>query len=159
MKRKVRRRSAIHGAFLGEDRMKLKSIKEEIARIGQYGRTISGRWRTPAYLLALLVLITTAAFAQLTTADILGTVTDPSGAVVPNATIILTNLGTNEVRTTQSSNSGDYTFSLLPVGHYSVSVKAAGFQTSITKDLSVEAGDRARNDLQLEAAFYLQPLT
>jgi Carboxypeptidase regulatory-like domain len=130
--------------------MKLKSIKQEIARIGQYGRTISGRWRTPAYLVVLLVLITTAAFAQLTTADILGTVTDPSGAVVPNATIILTNLGTNEVRTTQSSNSGDYTFSLLPVGHYSVSVKAAGFQTSITKDLSVEAGDRARNDVRLE---------
>ncbi|WP_433984657.1 carboxypeptidase regulatory-like domain-containing protein [Tunturiibacter empetritectus] len=121
----------------------------QISRLGQCGRRISRGWSKPAYLLALLVLFTSAAFAQLTTADILGTVTDATGAVVPNATIVLTNNGTNEKRTTVSNSSGDYTFTLLPVGHYSVSVKAAGFQASIVKDLSVEAGDRARNDVHL----------
>ena len=90
-----------------------------------------------------------AAFGQLTTADILGTVTDATGAVVPNATVVVTNLGTNEARTVQTSGAGDYTVSLLPVGHYSVSVKASGFEASITKDLAVEAGDRARNDVHL----------
>jgi hypothetical protein len=123
--------------------------KTQMNRIGQCGRRISRGWSKPAYLLALLVLFTSAAFAQLTTADILGTVTDATGAVVPNATIVLTNIGTNEKRTTVSNASGDYSFNLLPVGHYSVSTKAAGFQANVVRDLSVEAGDRARNDVHL----------
>ena len=90
-----------------------------------------------------------ALLGQLTTADILGTVTDASGAVVPNATVVVTNLGTNDARTVQTGDAGDYTVPLLPVGHYSISVKAAGFEASITKDLAVEAGDRARNDVHL----------
>jgi hypothetical protein len=124
-------------------------IKMAMPRLGQCGRTIPRVWRQPAFLLALLFLFSSAAFAQLTTADILGTVTDATGAVVPNATVVLTNLGTNEQRTTTSNGSGDYSFNILPVGHYSVSVKATGFQATLTKDLSVEAGDRARNDVHL----------
>jgi hypothetical protein len=120
-----------------------------INRIGHCGRTTTQRFRPPVFLLALLLLVTSAAFGQLTTADILGTVTDATGAVVPNAAVTLTNLGTNEKRTAQSNGSGDYTFALLPVGHYSVAVKAKGFEASITKDLDVEAGDRARNDVHL----------
>jgi len=113
-------------------------------------RTLSQRFGKPAFIFVLLLLFTSAASAQLTTADILGTVTDPTGAVVPNASIILTNLGTNEGRTGQSNSSGDFIFTLLPVGHYSITVKASGFQASVTKDLAVEAGDRARADVQLQ---------
>ncbi len=105
--------------------------------------------RTATAALAIFFLINLPASAQLTTADILGTVTDASGAVIPNATVVVTNTGTNEARTVQTSGSGDYTVALLPVGHYSISVKATGFEASITKDLSVEAGDRARNDVHL----------
>jgi hypothetical protein len=123
----------------------------EMNRIGQCGRTIFRGWKRPALLLALLVLVTSAAFAQLTTADILGTVTDATGAVVPNASVVLTNIGTNEKRTTQSNSSGDYNFTLLQVGHYSITTRAKGFEASVTKDLSVEAGDRARNDVHLQA--------
>lgn len=101
-------------------------------------------------LLAVLFSAPKAILAQLTTADILGTVTDATGAVVPNADVVLTNLGTNEKRTGTTNGSGDYTFTLLPVGHYSISVKAPGFEASITKDLSVEAGDRARDDVHLQ---------
>ncbi|NYF50603.1 TonB-dependent receptor [Tunturiibacter gelidoferens] len=122
----------------------------QMTRLGQCGRRLSRGWSKPAYLLALLVLFTSAAFAQLTTADILGTITDATGAVVPNATVVLTNTGTNEKRTTTSNSSGDYSFNILPVGHYSISVKATGFEAAITKDLSVEAGDRARNDVHLQ---------
>src|SRR6202522_2735140 len=123
---------------------------KQMNRIGQFGRAIFHGWRRSVTLLALLVFFTSAGFAQLTTAEILGTVTDATGAVVPNASISLTNLGTNEKRTTVSNSSGDYTFTLLPVGHYSIQVKVKGFQESITKDLSVEAGDRARNDIHLQ---------
>jgi hypothetical protein len=70
--------------------------------------------------------------------------------VSQNANVTLTNLGTNDQRTVQSNGSGDYTFTLLPVGHYSISVKAGGFQEAITKDLAVEAGDRARADVHLQ---------
>jgi hypothetical protein len=86
----------------------------------------------------------------LTTADILGTVTDATSAVVPNANVVLTNVGTNQTRTTTTNSSGDYSFTLLPVGHYTLSVKATGFQASLTTDLLVEAGDRARADVRLQ---------
>ena len=124
--------------------------KTAISRLGQCGRILSQQWMSPVFSLAILLLFTSAALAQLTTADILGTVTDQTGASVPNAKVTLTNLGTNDQRTVQSNGSGDYTFTLLPVGRYSISVKAGGFQESITKDLAVEAGDRARADVHLQ---------
>jgi hypothetical protein len=120
-----------------------------LTRTGQPNDTILNAWRKAAFLLTLLFAFTSAAFCQLTTADILGTVTDATGAVVPNAKITLTNLGTNGTRTGQSNKSGEYTFTLLPVGHYSVTIIASGFEKSITNDLTVEAGDRARNDVHL----------
>src|SRR5258708_4898899 len=124
--------------------------KTEINRMGHCGRILSQQFRPPVFFLALLLLFSSAAFAQLTTADILGTVTDATGAVVPGANITLTNLGTNETRTGHSNSSGDYSFTLVPLGHYSITVKAGGFQASITKDLAVEAGDRARSDVRLQ---------
>ena len=90
------------------------------------------------------------AYGQLTTADILGTVTDQTGAVVPNATVTLVNVNTKETRTTVSGGSGDYQFTLLPVGTYMVTTKAAGFKTQTVNSLAVEAGDRARSDVKLQ---------
>jgi hypothetical protein len=119
-------------------------------RTGECVHVILKALRNSALLLVFLFFFESAGFCQLTTADILGTVTDATGAIVPNAEVTLINLGTNEKRTTQSNGSGDYSFTLLPVGHYSIAVKAGGFQASITKDLSVEAGDRARNDVHLK---------
>ncbi len=127
--------------------------KTAINRLGQCGRILSHLSMPSVFSLAVLLLWTSAALAQLTTADILGTVTDQTGASIANATVTLINLGTNEHRTVQSNGSGDFTFTLLSVGHYSVSVKAAGFQESITKDLAVEAGDRARADVHLQSRF------
>src|SRR3984885_2614522 len=119
-------------------------------RIGQCGRAIFRREIQLGFLLTFSLLFTIPVVGQLTTADILGTVTDSTGAVVPNATVTLNNLGTNEKRTTQSNSSGAYNFTLLPVGHYSDTVKAGGFQEAITRDLAVEAGDRARADVHLQ---------
>ncbi len=89
------------------------------------------------------------AHAQLSTADILGTVTDATGAVIPNAKVILTNVGTQEKRTASSNNSGEYDFTLLPVGTYTVTVELTGFKTYTQNNLAVEAGDRARADAHL----------
>ena len=105
--------------------------------------------RKAAPLLLTCVLSAAAAHAQLTTSDILGTVTDPSGAILPGATVTLTNLGTNETRIGKTDSSGEYTFTLLQPGQYSVRVESSGFKSSTTSNLSVEAGDRARADAHL----------
>ncbi len=89
------------------------------------------------------------AFAQSTTADILGSVTDASGAAIPNATVTLTNLGTREVKTTQSTGAGDYTFTQLGPGTYSVQVTENGFKSFVVPSVSLAAGDRAREDAKL----------
>jgi hypothetical protein len=127
-----------------------EQINRATNRICLCGKILSQQFRLPVFFLVLLLLFSSPAFAQLTTADILGTVADATGAVVPGANITLTNLGTNETRTGQSNSSGDYSVTRLPVGHYSLTVKASGFQASFTKDLDVEAGDRARADVHLQ---------
>src|SRR5690348_5437038 len=62
------------------------------------------------------------------TADIIGTITDNSGAVVANAKVTAKNLGTNLTRTLQTDASGAFAFTLLPVGDYSISVELSGFK-------------------------------
>jgi hypothetical protein len=115
---------------------------------GQCERQIKrfSRWVAVA---ALLVCSMRPAFAQLTTADILGTVTDPTGAAVPNATIVVTNVDTRTGRTVTSNASGEYDVTLLPVGRYTVTAKAPGFKIATTADVAVEAGDHAQTDIRL----------
>lgn len=103
------------------------------------------RTGAPTYTSALSFLLASGTgSAQLTTADIVGTVTDQTGAVIPNASVKLLNLETHDQRTASSNVNGDFQFTLLPVGHYSVSIAFAGFKTEPTTNLVVEAGDRAR---------------
>src|ERR1700733_12265676 len=101
---------------------------ESLSTFGQSTQKFQGSLRRAALLFVLLLVASLPAFGQLTTADILGTVTDASGAVVPNAQVTVTNQGTQEKRTTTSNASGDYLFSLLPPGHYSVQVTEKGFK-------------------------------
>jgi Carboxypeptidase regulatory-like domain len=95
-------------------------------------------------ILALPVVVN----AQLTTADVVGTVTDATGAVVSNANVTLTNQRTNETRNTQSNGSGQYVFTLLLPGNYSVRIEVTGF-TTFTSNVNVSAGDRARVDASM----------
>ena len=98
-------------------------------------------------VIALLVAIPAA--AQLTSADILGTVTDAAGAVVPNAKVTVVNLATSVSRTLQTNGSGEYVFNLLPSGQYSVTVEAPSFKKSVT-NVTLVSGDRARVDAALQ---------
>src|SRR6266852_5108745 len=65
--------------------------------------------------------------AQTVQGVITGTITDPSGASVPNATVTITNSGTGASQTTTTSSDGSYRFSLVPPGQYVIHVKAASF--------------------------------
>ena len=100
-------------------------------------------------LLLLAVLMSPALVAQ-NTADILGTVTDASGAAVANAKVTAKNAGTNASRSVQTSPSGDYSFTLLPVGTYSLTVEATGFKTYSAGGITIAVGDRARMDAKME---------
>src|SRR6476660_9266550 len=89
---------------------------------------------------ACCLTLHTAAFAQVTTADIIGRVTDASGAVLPGVTVTVENLGTHETRVAPTEASGDYAFTLLPIGRYTVKVELQGF-TSQTASATLAAGD------------------
>jgi hypothetical protein len=101
-------------------------------------------------LLALLLFVPVSLRAQVGSADVLGTVTDPSGAVVPNATVTVQNLGTAAVRTATTNDKGDYVVSILPNGRYSLKVAAPGFKTYVVDEFSLSTGDRARLDAKLQ---------
>ena len=80
-------------------------------------------------LIALALLIPGVMLAQnVVTGGISGTVTDPSGAVVPNATLTLKNTGTGETQTTTTGSTGLYNFPLLKPGAYTVSIAQSGFR-------------------------------
>src|SRR5216683_6422627 len=70
---------------------------------------------------------------------ITGTITDPSGASVPNATVTITNSGTGASQTTTTSSDGSYRFSLVPPGQYVIHVKAASFAEVKAGGVVVEA--------------------
>ena len=67
-------------------------------------------------------------FAQTTSTTILGTVTDTTSAVLPNAKVVVTNTGTGQRREALTSSTGDFSFPLLDVGVYDVIIEAAGFK-------------------------------
>lgn len=84
-----------------------------------------------------------------TTGTIYGTITDPAGASIHEATVSATNLQTNLTRTTKTAADGSYSFARLPVGRYTVSVEIQGFKTSQqVVDLDVESNLRV--DFRLE---------
>jgi hypothetical protein len=87
--------------------------------------------------------------AQSTTADVVGTVTDTTGAVVPNAKIELINTETHETRTITAGPTGEYTFTLLKPSRYSLTVTAQGFKAFKIDSFALSAGDRAREDSHL----------
>jgi Carboxypeptidase regulatory-like domain len=84
--------------------------------------------------------------AQTFYGSIVGTVTDPSGASVPSALVILTNSGTAERRTAQSNADGNYEFVSLVPGHYRVEVEKAGFKHLTRDDVEVQVQATVRVD-------------
>ena len=90
-----------------------------------------------AFTVLFIVLgVAIAAYAQ-GRATVYGTVTDSTGATIPNATIKLTNVDTSQVQITTSSDVGTFNIPSLIPGHYSVSITAAGFQTHVATNLTL----------------------
>ena len=97
---------------------------------------------------ALSLLASAAAFAQ--TATLVGTVTDPSGSVVPNANVTITNTGTNANRVVQTNTSGAYIAPELPIGPYSVIAEASGFKRYERTGIKLDSNTTIRVDATLD---------
>src|SRR6185312_14736100 len=82
--------------------------------------------------------------------SVLGTVTDPSSAVVPNASVTLTNTNTNQSRSATTDEGGRYSVVNVLPGTYSVKVAASGFKTFEKTGVNVEANTIGRVDVSLE---------
>lgn len=106
--------------------------------------------------LAVWVLPVSGLFAQTFTADIVGTVTDTSGALVPGASVTLTQVGTGQVLAGTSDAAGDYFFSELQPGHYRLEVSKPGFQTKTVSDIVLLVGQHSRIDVSLAVGAVTQ---
>jgi hypothetical protein len=104
---------------------------EVIGRIGSNSNGFSRRTFVPYRALALLLLLSTACFAQFSS-SLQGTVQDHSGAGISAATVTLTNTSTGVAQTTVSDGTGVYRFASLAPGSYQLSSTAAGFNASKT---------------------------
>ncbi len=101
-------------------------------------------------LLVLLGALTTRAFAQADQGAITGLVQDPTGAVVANAHVTLTNTDTALVLESTTDSSGNYVFSPLKIGHYKVTVTAPGFSTTTQENITVNIQERAAVNVELK---------
>src|SRR5688572_9916155 len=104
------------------------------------------KWFICAFLVVASLMLPSLASAQ--TADIVGRVMDNSGGVLPGATVTVENTGTRDVRTAVTSGTGDYVFTLLPIGTYTVKIELEGFSAETSRAV-LTSGDRVRVDGRL----------
>jgi len=112
-------------------------------------------------LLFLVTLIVTvfSSLALAQQATIVGTVMDPTGAAVPNASIVITNTETGLSRTITTAGDGQYVAPDLRVGHYVIRAQASGFKAGERRDLQLQVGDRTRVDFNLEVGSTQDTIT
>ena len=94
--------------------------------------------------LAALLLCVNLASAQVITSTIYGTVTDPSGAAIPGATIKVTSEGSGTTATVVGNETGEFTVGSLQPGRYAIQIEAQGFKAQKKTGLQLAAGGRLR---------------
>ena len=106
-------------------------------------------WPTgPTCVLALLVSAPACLVGQVSTADLSGLVTDPSGAAVSHATIAIRNVSNGYSRSIQTGSDGTYSFQELPIGDYETVVTQQGFGT-VQQQIPLTVGEKGRQDFHL----------
>jgi len=103
-------------------------------------------------LTILTAMLAVTAAAQTITGAFTGTLSDQSGAVVPNAKVTATNTGTNVTYSATSNDAGVYNLLFLPVGNYSMTAEVKGFKKSNTGPFGLQVNQTARVDFKLEVA-------
>ena len=103
---------------------------------------------------ALILLLTSSllVYAADAPASLSGTVSDPTGAVIPGATVVLSNTDAGTSSQTLTGGDGTYSFSALPAGHYHLEVSSPGFKSQQQGPLELGAGATLKSDATLELA-------
>lgn len=102
------------------------------------------------YISLTLFVCTASLLAQTTSTEVLGTVTDSSAATVPGAKVTLLRVATGERRLAETDTSGNFSFPLIEIGEYSVTIEASGFKTATKTNVRVETNQKARVNFALE---------
>jgi hypothetical protein len=119
----------------------------------------NARLQTPSKLFISFLVVSRMVCAQSTQGTIFGTVTDPSGAPVPQAAITVRSVERGVARTTRTDGTGQYVTPDLEVGLYTVSVEAQGFKQAISGPVPVEVKARVRVDTQLQMGQMTEQVT
>ncbi len=122
-----------------------------MVRFESFGRSLIFAFVLMACLAAVPALL-----SQTATGRIVGTVTDPTGAVVPGASVTATNAGTNITYQGITNEQGAYQIPLLPIGDYTVSAELAGFQKAVTKPEKLAINQSLRIDIKLSVGAVSQ---
>jgi len=110
-------------------------------------------------LLTVVLLVSLAAQGQRFLGTITGTVTDPSGAVVPDTEVRVTDVGTGLARTVRTDTQGVFTFPQLPLGSYQVTATKAGFKKYLKTDVTLHVADILRVPITLETGAVTELIT
>ena len=110
-------------------------------------------------MLTLFVFAAAPAFAQTSTSRISGTVTDPSGAVIPGATVTATNEATGVTYAQVTTDAGLYAFPSLPIGNYAVKAESPGFKTSQVTGVVLEISKAAAVNITLQVGGRTEVIT
>src|SRR6185503_19806507 len=117
------------------------------------------RYLTRAILAALVLALASAAFAQADRGNLTGTVTDPQGALIPAAKILLRNGQTGADYATVSTSTGNYSIAQLPAGSYDLSVEAPGFKKFAQQGIAVGVAQTARIDVTMQVGQATESVT
>src|SRR5260370_25646372 len=101
-------------------------------------------------LLVAFLILPAGLLAQDATGRIIGVVKDPSGSVIPNAKVTVTNVATGISNETTTDSEGGYQVLLLPIGSYKVSAEATGFRKAVTNAQKLEINQSLKDDVRLE---------
>ena len=129
------------------------------------GDANSRGWKHPKmrWLVAILAIVTIMPFtakAQIgATATIQGTVSDPTGAVIPGATVTVTNVGTNQKFVQKTTAAGFYSIAALPIGRYTLAVTARGFKKLFHKNITLNGMQVLGLNLKMTVGAATQTVT
>src|SRR5881396_2518862 len=134
------------------------------ASVDLQSRRDAGAWRTKVKRAVLGLIIAASLLpgslaAQAVTGTIIGVITDSSGAVMPGASVTLTNTGTGLTRIVITDSNGEYTAPLLPTGKYTVKAELSGFKTVTTPDVKLGVDQHVRINAKLEIGAVEESVT
>jgi Carboxypeptidase regulatory-like domain len=126
------------------------------------GSVVARRSKQFSVLHAFILVVLVLGLPLLTSAQqatLVGTVTDPTGSVIPNIKISITNVETGLVRTILTNDAGQYVVPDLRVGHYDIKAEAPGFKVSEQKGIVLQVDDRIRIDFQMQVGAAQETVT